>query len=141
MGVNDIIRFYVPDFFDEQKRYAGGNVMHLDTITSPLAEGDFLGNKAMLEKTFIYNEDSGTAMKWMAKRGIRLIEVPDCEQRGVYGWGANVVYLGNRKVLSGAHLTQTNANLRAAGYTVIPLKATTLTGGYGSHHCMIAHLG
>jgi len=70
----------------------------------------------------------------------KLIRVPDGEQKGTYGWGSNILPLGNYSVISSTHLRQTNRNLQRAGFTVIDIPSTTLTQGFGSFHCMTAYL-
>lgn len=137
-----IVRFYVPDFFDQGQRYAAENVMHLDTLFMPLDEVTLLGNKRMLENTAVLEDGKPllNAYEWGKKNFERIVEVPDDEQQGVYGWGSNVLPLGQQKIITSCHLSKTNKNLRKAGFYLYEIKSTTLTSGFGSFHCMTAYL-
>jgi len=136
-----IIFFFVPDYFEPHLSYAAGNVMHLDTLLMPIDGNTILCNKRMLEKTVVViNEQLFSAFEWAKKNFEQVVEVPDEEQQGVYGWGSNVLPLGNGKVLSSIHLKITNRNLREAGFNVYETESATLTSGFGSFHCMTAYL-
>ncbi|MBI4173228.1 MAG: hypothetical protein HY519_00745 [Candidatus Aenigmarchaeota archaeon] len=139
---SDLVLFFVPDYFNPGVAYAGGNVMHLDTLLMPIDSDTVLGNRAMLEHTVV--QDGSTplvnAYQWAKQRLGRVLEVPDSEQQGVYGWGANVLPLGDRAVLSSNHLHTTNYRLRRAGFHVYAIDASTLTSGFGSFHCMTLYL-
>ncbi len=141
-GVESLVRLYTPDFFNPSQRYASGNVMHLDTIMMPIDHNELLANIGMLEQTAVREgtDPLVNALQWAEINFDRIIEVPDDEQQGTYGWGSNVLPLGNRKISSSSHLKQTNRNLREAGYDVIDIASETLTSGFGSHHCMTAYL-
>lgn len=141
-GVTNLVKFYTPDYFDRSQRYATENVMHLDTLLMPVGEGVLLANIRMLEQTAV--RDGGkplvNAYEWAKKNFKTIVAVPDDEQQGTFGWGSNVLPLGKGKILSSSHLKGTNHNLRQAGYTVIAINSSTLTSGFGSHHCMTAYL-
>jgi arginine deiminase len=142
-GIRSVAFFYVPDNFDLSLRYSSGNVMHDDTIKMPVSDVHCLGNRAMLEKTIVSDgkRPLENAYQWVMRTFPEgLVEVPDEEQQGIYGWGSNVLPLGGMKVLSSDHLLGTNANLRKAGFDVRTSPTHTLTTGYGSHHCMTAIL-
>ncbi|MBS3131400.1 hypothetical protein J4212_03125 [Candidatus Woesearchaeota archaeon] len=142
-GVNRLFVFYMPNISDSSLSYAGGNVMHLDTIMMPIADGVLLANVNMLKKSRVSEGIGGKLVNgyhWARKNFERVISVPDREQQGTYGWGSNVLPLGNMEVLSSTHLRYTNKNLREAGFDVIAINAATLTSGFGSFHCMTAYL-
>ena len=141
-GIGKLVKFYTPDFFNPNTRYATENVMHLDTLIMPIGHNELLANITMLEQTEVREGTNPivNAHEWAKRNFDRIVEVPDDEQQGTYGWGCNVLPLGNRKILSSNHLRQTNKNLREAGYDVIDIASTTLTSGFGSHHCMTAYL-
>jgi len=132
-----LVKFYVPDYFDPRMRYSGGNVMHYDTLSMPLDHSALLGNRRMMEKTFMDKLRKKNACSWTKKNFERFVEVPDDEQ---LKWGANVLPIGNNTVISSEHLTRTNRNLEKAGFYVIVVRIPTLTSGYGSVHCMVAYL-
>lgn len=132
-----LVKFYVPDYFDPRMRYSGGNVMHFDTLSMPLDHSALLGNRKMMEKTFMDKLRKKNAWSWIKKNFERFVEVPDDEQ---LKWGANVLPIGNNTVISSKHLPKTNRNLEKAGFDVIANRIPTLTSGYGSTHCMFAHL-
>ena len=139
----DAVRLFVPDYFEPSQSYATGNVMHLDTVLMPVDEQTLLANKRMLEETAVKERGKPiiNGYEWALRNFSNgVVEVPDEEQQGVYGWGSNVLPLGNRKILSSTHLRQTNRNLRQAGFTVYEMDSTTLTTGFGSFHCMTAYL-
>lgn len=141
VGVQSVVKFFTPDFFDKKMAYSGGNVMHLDTIMMPVSEGEILGNRGMLDRTVV-DDGSGSmrnALEWVLKN-FQLVEVPDQEQQGVYGWGSNILPKGNRRILSSTHLIGTNANLTKAGFHIKEVDSSTLTSGFGSFHCMTAYL-
>lgn len=143
-GIQRLVKFYAPDFFDPTKRYATENVMHLDTIMMPLDSETLLANKRMMERTAVREGEKPlvNAYEWATRNNkLRVVEVPDEEQQGTYGWGSNVLPIGNGNILSSAHLKQTNQNLRKAGFKVYEIPSTTLTSGFGSFHCMTAYLG
>ncbi|MBI3412640.1 MAG: hypothetical protein HY051_00985 [Candidatus Aenigmarchaeota archaeon] len=143
-GIQELVKFYAPDFFDPRKRYATGNVMHLDTIMMPVDSGTILANKRMLELTAARDGEMPlvNAYEWATRNNkLRLVEVPDEEQQRTYGWGSNVLPIGYGRIISSAHLKQTNRNLRKAGFKVYEIPSTTLTSGFGSFHCMTAYLG
>lgn len=141
-GVDGLVKLYTPDFFNPSQRYATENVMHLDTLMMPIDHNELLANIRMLEETAVREGTNPltNAHEWAKRNFDRIVEVPDDEQQGTYGWGSNILPLGDRKILSSTHLKQTNKNLRDAGYEVIDIISTTLTSGFGSHHCMIAYL-
>ena len=141
-GVKSLVKLYTPDFFNPKLRYATENVMHLDTLMMPIDGNELLANIRMLKQTAVREGTHPVinAFEWAERNFGRIVEVPDEEQQGTYGWGSNVLPLGNRKILSSNHLRRTNSNLREAGYEVIDIISTTLTSGFGSHHCMTAYL-
>ncbi|MBI5754290.1 hypothetical protein HZA40_04070 [Candidatus Peregrinibacteria bacterium] len=121
--------------------YSGDNVMHLDTLMMPVAEREILGNRRMLDKSVV-DDGSGSmknALEWVLNN-FCLIEVSDQEQQGIYGWGSNILPMGNRRILSSNHLSVTNENLARAGFNVETVPSATLTSGFGSFHCMTAYL-
>ncbi len=141
-GAREIILFYEPDLFDPSKKYANGNLMHLDTIMAPVGNGCVLGNAGMLKETVaqkLPQRKMENAYDFV-KRNAELVEVPDEEQSGAYGWGANVLPLGGRKVLTSPHTPKTNENMRKAGFNVIETPSETLVTGYGHWHCMSTYL-
>lgn len=141
-GVDRVVRFHTPDYFDPSQSYATGNVMHLDTLMMPISEDAVLANPHMLEQTAVRDGTAPiqNALSWVRSKFEKLIEVPDDEQQGTLGWGANVFPLGNGKILSSRHLRGTNRNLEAAECDVAAIESMTLTSGFGSHHCMTAYL-
>jgi len=136
----NLVKFYVPDFFDQSLQYAGGNVMHLDTLFMPLSDIALLGNRRMMKETAVreHGKPIRDAYSWAQGKFERFVEVPDDEH---LKWGANVLPVGDNTVISSEHLTKTNSNLEKAGITVIAIPNPTLTSGYGSIHCMVAHIG
>jgi len=141
-GTKDIVLFFTPDYFEPRARYATGNVMHLDTVMMPIDESTVLGNKSMLERTAVREQENPiiNGYDWARKNYIGFVDVPDDEQQGIRGWGSNVLPLGNKKIISSAHLENTNMNLKRAGFDVCELESSTLTSGFGSFHCMTAYL-
>ncbi|MFH1105621.1 MAG: arginine deiminase family protein [Candidatus Aenigmatarchaeota archaeon] len=141
-GARKIILFYEPDLFDPSKKYVNGNLMHLDTIMTPVGDGYVLGNSTMLKETVVQRPPQrklSNAYDFI-KRRAELVEVPDEEQSGAYGWGANVIPLGDKKVLTSPHTPITNNNMRKAGFNVIETPSETLVTDYGHWHCMSTYL-
>ena len=141
-GNTRLVKFYTPDFFNPGIAYATGNVMHLDTIMMPISSNTVLANFKMLEQSALREGDKPVmnGLEWVRENFDFTVEVPDDEQQGTYGWGSNILPLGNKKILSSTHLKKTNKKLRDAGFEVIETPLMTLTTGFGSAHCMTANL-
>ena len=137
-NVEDLLFFYMPDIFDPQLAYATGNIMHFDTLANPVEPGVLLANKEMLKKTGVFlNNRLVDGYNWAKRNYDTLVEVPDEEQPL---WAANVLPVGNRKVLSSPSFKRTNKNLRKKGLSVVEISSDTLTQGFGCFHCMTAYL-
>ena len=140
-SISQVIRIYTPDFFDKSKRYPNENVMHLDTFFMPIGNKILLANTAMLEQSAVKEGKKLTnAYDWAKMNFDRIIEVPDKEQQGIYGWGANILPIELNNIISAKHLAITNSLLKNAGFNVYELELSTLTSGFGAAHCMAAYL-
>ena len=112
--------------------------MHFDTLANPVEPGVLLANKEMLKKTGVFlNNRLVDGYNWAKRNYDTLVEVPDEEQPL---WAANVLPVGNRKVLSSPSFKRTNKNLRKKGLSVVEISSDTLTQGFGCFHCMTAYL-
>lgn len=72
--------------------------------------------------------------KWLRKNGYELITISDREDRM---FGANLVNIGNKKVISYIWNTRVMKELEKKGFDVIGVEGYELVKGGGGLHCMI----
>ncbi len=103
--------------------------LHLDTFFCMVAEDMALACIDIIDDDFL---------NWIAARGVRTIPVSYKDMRRL---GANVLALGDRRVLAAAHNSGVNAAMREAGLSVIETDITQFTLGGGGVHCLTMALG
>jgi arginine deiminase len=76
---------------------------------------------------------SGGLVAWLRGKGIEIVEVPLAD---VFELGVNAISLGGDRVLSTAHATVLNEQLRARGLEVLDPELDMFTLGGGGAHCL-----
>ncbi|WP_293784707.1 arginine deiminase family protein [Sphingosinicella sp.] len=103
--------------------------LHLDTYFCMVAED------AALACIDVIDDD---LLDWIGARGVHIIPVSYKEMRRL---GANVLALGDRRVLAAAHNRRISTTMRETGLTVIETDITQFTLGGGGVHCLTMALG
>ncbi|WP_366656002.1 arginine deiminase family protein [Fodinicurvata sp. EGI_FJ10296] len=97
--------------------------LHLDLLFCMVTDGLALVCEDVLEPDLL---------NWIDARGIRRLPV---SYRDAMALGANILALGNDRVISPAHQTGLNDRLRAEGIEVLAPAFDLLTRGGGGVHC------
>jgi N-dimethylarginine dimethylaminohydrolase len=98
--------------------------VHIDVLLAVLAERLAAACTEALSADFV---------SWLRGRGFELIEVSAAD---AFGLGANVMSLGDERVLSAIGAGALNAAMRAHGLTVHELDLSMFTLGGGGAHCL-----
>lgn len=98
--------------------------LHLDVVFSMVTPTLALANEEVLSDEF---------QVWVAKLDIRTIPVT---YRETMALGANVLALGDDRVISARHNVTVNAKLRAEGLQVLDPDLSAFTDGGGGPHCL-----
>jgi N-dimethylarginine dimethylaminohydrolase len=98
--------------------------LHLDTFFCMVA-----ADAALVCPDVVEDE----LLDWIASLGVRMIPVGFKDMRRL---AANVLALGDRRVLAAAHNSRANAAMREARLTVIEVDVAQFTLGGGGVHCL-----
>ena len=122
------IREALPDaqvhVFDLPHLHGRGEVLHLMSLISPLAEDLVVAYLPLLPVRLV---------ELLEARGIEIVEVPETEFDSM---GANVLALGPRVALALERNVQTRGRLESAGVTVLTYEGTELSKGDGGPTCL-----
>ena len=123
-GVNELSRIFNPKGFEIYTYEFESFFLHLDTIFSLVSNNCALVCVDVIEEIFI---------NFIQSIGLKIIPVSYKEMRKL---GANILSLGNNKVISATHNKRINQAIRNEGIKVIEADITQFTLGGGGIHCL-----